>query len=214
MRKKYIIWDFDGTLVNTNDIIIESWQATFEHYLGHKLPEKEVVATFGETLADTIAEKIPGRTYEEVRDYYRAYQAAHCAGRVYVFEGIRELLDELKARGCRLGVATSRTIYSYSDYMKELGLEGYMDAAVTMEDVAKHKPDPESIIKVLEKLGASAGEAIMIGDTKYDIGCANNAGVESVLVGWSHWTDMDSMSADGFVPTHIIDKPAELLNII
>ena len=57
--KKYIIWDFDGTIANTNNIIIESWQATFRKYLGRELPVKDIEATFGETLKDTIPKLIP-----------------------------------------------------------------------------------------------------------------------------------------------------------
>ena len=63
--KKYIIFDFDGTLANTNDVIVASWQATLEHYLGHSLPVREIEATFGETLMHTIAEKLPGEDPDE-----------------------------------------------------------------------------------------------------------------------------------------------------
>ena len=212
--KKYIIWDFDGTIACTNDIIIESWQATFRHYLGHELPVREIEATFGETLVHTIGEKIPGADPDEVMAYYRDYQYAHCEGRVYVFDGMKEVLEELKTRGCKQGVATSRTAKSFHKYMKGFGLDGIMDVVVSMEDVTKHKPDPESVDRVLEKFGADPSEAIMIGDTKYDIGCAQNAGVDSVLVGWSHYVDEESMAADGFEPTYRIDTPAQLLDII
>jgi pyrophosphatase PpaX len=212
--KKYIIWDFDGTIANTNDVILASWQATYEHYLGHRLPVREIEATFGETLRHTIGEKIPGAPYEEVRDYYRAYQDAHCDGMVYVFEGVKELLDVLKTRGCKLGVATSRTAYSFGNYARDLGIEGCFDVLVTMEDVTEHKPHPASVNLVLEKFGASPEEAIMLGDTKYDIGCANNAGVDSVLVGWSHYVDEESMAADGYEPTYRIERPEQLLDLI
>ena len=57
--KKYIIFDFDGTLANTNDIIVASWQATFEHFLGHSMPVREIEATFGEILVNTIGRLIP-----------------------------------------------------------------------------------------------------------------------------------------------------------
>ena len=100
MKKRYIIWDFDGTLANTNNIIIASWQATFEHYLGHTLPVNEIEATFGEVLVDTIGRLLPDAPVNEVVDYYRAYQDSHQEDyEVYVFEGVRELLDELHARG-------------------------------------------------------------------------------------------------------------------
>ena len=202
MKKRYIIFDFDGTLANTNNIIVASWQATFEKYLGYSLPVREIEATFGEILVNTIGRLIPEAPVNEVVDYYRAYQNSHQQDyEVYVFEGVRELLEQLRARGCIIGVGTSRTAYSFWNYMKKLDMDQLVDEVVTMNDVTSHKPDPETIDAVLKKMMAHAGEpfdddsgitdsvrdaAIMIGDTKYDIGCANNAGVDSVMVGWSH----------------------------
>ena len=224
MKKKYIIFDFDGTLVNTNDIIIASWQATFEHYLGCRKPVKEIEATFGETLMHTIGVKLPGAPVNEVIDYYRAYQDSHKdEGIVYVFDGIKEVISELRARGLMIGVATSRTTYSFNNYMKQFGMEGAVDEIVTMDDVTRHKPDPESLNVCLARLSgfpADAlpedvkGQAVMIGDTKFDIGCANNAGIDSVLVGWSHYVDEEDMAEHGFEPTYRIDRPDELLDII
>lgn len=214
MKKPYVILDFDGTIANTNDIILESWQATFMHYLGHTLPDREIEATFGETLKHTIHEKLPGEDYETVRDFYRDYQDANCAGRVYVFEGMRELLEILRVEGHKIGVATSRTAHSFWNYMRELGIDHYVDEIVTMEDVKKHKPDPESVTKLLDKFGAKPEEAIMVGDTKYDIGCAQNAGVDSVLAGWSHYVDEEAMRADGYEPTYRIKSPLDLVDII
>ena len=230
MNKKYIIFDFDGTLANTNNIIIASWQATFEHYLGYTLPVREIEATFGEVLVNTIGRLIPDAPANEVVDYYRAYQDAHQHDyEVYVFEGIRELLEQLRERGCVIGVGTSRTAFSFWNYMKKLGMDGYVDEVVTINDVTSHKPDPETINAVLIKMMAHAREpydsaagipdtvrdaTVMVGDTKYDIGCANNAGVDSVMVGWSHYVDEDAMLADGFVPTYRMERPEQLLEII
>ena len=90
MNKKYIIFDFDGTLANTNNIIIASWQATLKHYLGHDLPVREIEATFGEILVYTIGRLMPDAPVNEVVDYYRAYQDSHQKEyEVYVFEGVR-----------------------------------------------------------------------------------------------------------------------------
>ncbi len=219
--KKYVIFDFDGTLACTNDVIVASWQATFDHYLGFRPDRRMIEATFGETLKYTIETNFPNNTVEEVREYYRAYQNAHCEGMVYAFEGVRELIDELHERGCLIGIATSRTTSSLRQYMKELDLETGIDAIVAAEDVTKHKPDPEAVLVTLERLVApekvsekARHEAIMIGDTKFDIGCAMNAGVDSVLVGWSHYIDEEDMRADGIEPTHRINTPAELLDLV
>ena len=217
--KKYIIFDFDGTLANTNDIIVASWQATYEHYLGHTLPVREIEASFGEILVNTIGRMIPDAPVNEVVDFYRSYQDSHQQEyEVYVFEGVRELLEQLRARGCIIGVGTSRTAYSFRNYMKKLEMDQLVDEVVTMNDVSSHKPDPETIDALLIKMMANAGEpydecsgipehvrdaAVMIGDTKYDIGCANNAGVDSVIVGWSHYVDEEAMLAEGFVPTYL-----------
>jgi pyrophosphatase PpaX len=230
MNKKYIIFDFDGTLANTNNIIIASWKATFERYLGYTLPVREIEATFGEVLVNTIGRLIPDAPANEVVDYYRAYQDAHQHDyEVYVFEGIRELLEQLRERGCVIGVGTSRTAFSFWNYMKKLGMDGYVDEVVTINDVTSHKPDPETINAVLIKMMAHAGEpydsaagipdtvrdaTVMVGDTKYDIGCANNAGVDSVMVGWSHYVDEEAMLAEGYKPTYNIEKPEQLLEII
>ena len=243
MNKRYIIFDFDGTLVNTNQIIIDSWQAVFEHFLGHRLPESTIEASFGEVLMYSISYLVPDADVDEVVDFYREYQNAHQnREKVHEFEGIRELLDELRRRDCIIGVGTSRTTHSFWRYMEMLGLKDYIDEAVTMNDVEKHKPDPETVNAVLLKMMAhdkraweeieDGGEAeshakedaeipqdvkdaaIMIGDTKFDIGCAQNAGIDSVLIGWSHYIDEEKLKESGFTPTYRIEKPEELLNLI
>ena len=224
MKKRYIIFDFDGTLVNTNDIIMESWQATLRRYLGRELPERTIEATYGEILVDSMAKLIPGVDVDEAVDYYRVYQDEHQNEEVvYVFEGIKELLSELRRLGYLIGVGTSRTAGTFHAYMKMFGIDDMVDASVTMNDVTRHKPDPETAEAVLKRLAACDGrewseelreEAIFIGDTKYDIGCASNAGIDSILIGWSHYVDEEDMDAFGCEPTYKINKPADLLDIL
>ena len=106
--------------------------------------------------------------------------------------------------------------------MEELGIEHLVDVTVSMNDVTNHKPHPETAEVVLSKLMARDGSAcdnakeaaIFIGDTKFDIGCANAAGIDSVLVGWSHYVDKEALAAEGYVPTYEIDKPSDLLKLI
>ena len=242
MSKKYIIFDFDGTIANTNDVITASWQASFRHYLGHELPVHTIEATFGEVLVTSISKLIPGVDVNEVADYYRNYQNDHSEEYpVYVFDGVRELIEELRARGCLIGVGTSRTASSFRKYMRALGMEDLVDEAVTMEDVTHHKPHQETVEATLLKLMAHdkedweaaeihpenegedgdiripdevRKEAIMIGDSKFDIACAQNAGVDSVLIGWSHYIDEEDMAAFGCEPTYRVETPAELLEIL
>ena len=211
--KKYIIFDFDGTVINTNDVVIASWQEVFRTYLGHELPVEEVIKTFGETLWTTLDRVIPGVDQDEAVKCYRTYQNAHCDEMVTECAGVKELLKELKARGYKLAIATSRTRLSYQGYADKFDLNEYFDAVVTMEDVTHHKPHPETVTATLEKLGARPEEAVMLGDTKFDIGCSNNAGVDSVYVGWS-MARIEDIEAAGYHPTYVIEEPMDLFKLI
>lgn len=214
MKKKFLVFDFDGTLFNTNEIIIESWQAAAMHYLGHELPREDIERTFGETLTHTVSYLMPEENNLEVCDFHKAYQEAHFDGIVSVFDGVREVLTELRKRGCKLAVATSRRRESFTEYMNNFSMFNYFDATIVMEDVSHHKPHPESLEVAMKKLGANPEETLMVGDTKFDMGCAKNAGVDSVMVRWSHYVDDDELDRLGFTPTYNIYKPEELLELI
>lgn len=214
MKKKYVIFDFDGTLVNTNEVIIQSWQAAARHYMGHEMDPRKIEETFGEALPFTVSYLMPEEDVMEVCDYHKAYQEKNCDNLVTMFDGMVELLDELKLRGYKLAVATSRRKVSFYEYMEKYDLLKYFDAEVVMEDVEHHKPHPESLLVALKKLGAKPEEAIMVGDTRFDIGCANNAGVDSVLVKYSHYIDFEELKRLGFEPTYTIEEPKDLLELI
>ena len=224
MAKKYIIFDFDGTLVHTNDVIIGSWQATYEHYLGRQVSRSQIEQTFGETLADTIRNRIPDAPVEEVKSYYRAWQEAHKESLVYIYDGIKELLAELRGRGCVIGVGTSRTASSLWNYLRQFGIDDSIDAVVTMDDVTRHKPHPDTALAVLAKMaGLEAGaeipgeilaDAVMLGDSRFDIGCASNAGIDSVLTIWGRPIGEEEISTWDWRPTYVIERPSELLSIM
>ena len=72
--KKYILFDFDGTLVNTNDVILASWQHTYRHYLGHEMPVDHITSCFGEPLLLTMEREFPGVDPQESADVYRQFQ--------------------------------------------------------------------------------------------------------------------------------------------
>ena len=211
--KKYIIFDFDGTLINTDEIIIESWDATFKHY-GHRVSREEIFSTFGETLVYTISQRMPEVDSDEAIQYYKDYQAAHCEDLVTLFEPTMEILDGLRARGCKMAIATSRLEDSFTRYMNQFGLWDYFETWLTKDDVTKHKPDPESCLVALKRLGGTPEEALMIGDTRFDIGCANNAGVDSVLAGWSPNVSRERIVSQGYVPKYFPRTAEELFKIV
>ena len=212
--KKYIVFDFDGTIINTNDVIIASWQATWEKFLGYRESVQVIKDTFGETLKFTASQKFPEIPVDDVINYYREYQFQHCDEMVYIFDGIEEMLKELKTQGYRTAIATSRTYEGTMKYLHQFGIAEYFDAVVTMDDVTNHKPNPETCLVALEKLGGKPEEAVMLGDTRFDIGCSNNAGVDSILVGWGEVTNEEKLREIGYEPTYCIDHPRDLIALL
>lgn len=211
--KKYILFDFDGTLVNTNDVILASWQHTYKHYLGHEVPVEHITACFGEPLLVTMEREFPGVDPAESAAVYRQFQVENADRLVTIFPGIKELLVALKEAGYVLGIVTSRTRESALRYMDMFGIASYFDDLVTCDDTTIHKPNPEPLLLALSKLGASADESLMIGDSPFDIKCANNAGVDSVMVEWRITCDDTSLIDDAKVD-YWIHQPMELMELL
>ncbi len=208
-----VLFDFDGTLVNTNDAIIASWQHTYVHYTGREASLEHITSCFGEPLLITMAREFPGVEPEESAEVYRRFQIENTDQLVKVFDGIPELLEALKKAGFRIAIVTSRTRESANRYMNMLGIDGYFEDMVSCEDTTIHKPNPEPILCCLEKLGISRDEAIMIGDSPFDMKCANNAGVKSVLVGWRITSGSASQATDARADFEI-EKPMDLMTVL
>lgn len=193
---KTILWDFDGTLVDTNSVIIESWQATYRHYLGIEKSEDYIKMFFGEPLLITLEREIPGVDPEESAEYYRACQKDRAAELVKVIEGIPEALEYLSKKGYRHCIVTSRTRETTLRYLDMFDMGKYFEDMVCTEDTNIHKPEAEPILLALKKMRAEKSEAVMIGDGVFDVKSANNAGVISILVGWRATSDAPPLIED------------------
>ena len=208
-----VLFDFDGTLVNTNDVIIASWQHTYMYYLGREESLEKITACFGEPLLLTMEREFPEVDPRESAGVYRNFQKENADELVKIFPGIKELLESLKTDGFRMGVVTSRTRESAQRYMDMFGIGDYFEEMVSCDDTDIHKPNPEPILLCLKKMGITAEEALMVGDSPFDIKCANNAGVKSVLVGWRITGDGQTLIDDAREDFTIVE-PAELTGIL
>ncbi len=205
-----ILFDYDGTLMDTNEVVLQSWQHTFRTLRGREEDPAVIRSTFGEPLVMTLAKLFPETPVEESLEIYRTYQREVFTDFVEIFPGMLELLEELKQRGYKLGLVTSRTKDTTWRGLEHYGMDKYFDAVITAGDTDKHKPDPAPILITLDKMDAATGEAIMVGDTMFDLECAENAGVKSVIVDWSvTMTPEEKSRAD-----YIIKTANELLDIL
>lgn len=212
-RINTVLFDFDGTLMNTNELIIGSWQHTYETITGIPGNREEIISTFGETLKVSMGKAFPDYPAHEAVEIYRSYQRGKFGDYISLFPGMLELLQELKNNAYRTAIVTSRLKPTTMEGLEKFELHQYLDTIVTMEDCTKHKPDPEPVLIALEKLKAKPDESIMLGDSMFDIKCAKAAGVKSVLVGWAMAVTEEDKCGP-YAPDYIIETAEELLDIL
>lgn len=211
-----VIFDFDGTIMDTNNVIIHSWQHTYRTLTGCNGDVDYILSTFGEPLEFSLKNAFPNVPIEQSLQIYRDWHRDHFRSMIKLFPGVKEMLTEVKARGFKTGIATSRVAKTLFEGLRKYELEQYFDAIVTVEDIKKPKPEPDTILKVLEKLHSVPEASIMIGDSIHDILCAHNAGTSSVLVGWSAALSGKTKKdfAPDEAPDHIIYKAEDIFDII
>ncbi len=219
MKKiKAVLFDFDGTIFDTNKLILESWKEVFRVKNAAEKSESEILATFGEPLLVTMEKWFPGEA-DECISIYRNYQKNIFFEMIEIYPGMEELIKKLKALGYFNAIVTSRLTSSTIDTLEKYDLRRYFDIVVTCDDTDRHKPDPEPVLLALSKLDISEEEAIMIGDSKFDILCAHNAGVKAMLVAWSQAMSgapemTEAPEGSPYRPDFIIDRADLLLEIL
>ena len=214
MRKiTTVLFDFDGTLMDTNNVILKSWQHTFRTVEGKERPEAEILETFGEPLYITMAKVLPQIPVEKGAEIYRSYHYDNFTELIEIFPGILDLLEELRARGYKTGIVTSRLAHTTKIGLQKYDMEQYFDVVITCDDTDKFKPDPEPVNVAMARLGSKPEETIMVGDSKYDIQSARSAGAKSALVSWALAITEDEKSGEN-APDYILETAEHLLNIL
>ena len=206
-----VLFDFDGTLMDTTDIIIGSWQTVYREVTGKEGDVAEILGTFGEILRDSLANRFPERDTDELVDIYKSWQLDRFEKEVKLFPGTKQMLQQLAADGYKLAIVTSRIKETSLKALRMFGIDDLFDSVITANDCTKHKPDPEPVELALAELGVPAERAVMVGDTVHDMGCARNAGVRYVMVGWS--STVPGGKPEGEQPDAVIEEAGDLTEI-
>lgn len=209
---KLIILDFDGTLGDTADLIIRTMQATIKELGLPSRTDKECGDMIGLRLIE-----IPHVLFPECGDiselyastYRRLFHEFNTDGAVTLYPNVMETLMELKRRGKTLTIASSRSHASLAEYIENLGLSDIISYILGADDVKEGKPNPETIFKTLERFDFDTDEAIMIGDTVFDINMGTNAGVKTCGVTYGNGSRESLSDADW-----VIDDFGSLLELI
>lgn len=209
-RWPVVVFDLDGTLVNTIPLIVASYRHALRAVLDQELDEATIRGWIGRTLVSTFRDVDPDRADELVEAYldFNLEQMPHL---VQPFEGVAELLADLRTAGLVVGVATSKRRHSAELTLASVGLQDAVPLTTTMEDTLTHKPAPEPVLHALDALGRRPDEAVYIGDAVVDVLAAHAAGTSSVAVTWGAG-EPEALRA--VTPTALVTSTDELRTVL
>jgi HAD superfamily hydrolase (TIGR01509 family) len=208
-RPACVIFDIDGTLTETNELIFASFNYVAEKYLGRRFAPPEIVALFGPPEEGTVLKMFGPDHLDAIMEDLLGYYADHHASMASLHEGIDEILQYLRNRGVKLAVFTGKGRRTAMITLDALHLTPHFDFIVSGNDVVHHKPHPEGILRVLDKFGLKPEEAMMVGDSLSDVHASHAAGVPvaSVL-----WDSIDPVRVKGANPDYVFENVRDMLS--
>lgn len=208
---KKIIFDFDGTLVNSNEAVIASLNATFFEFRG-EMPDytDDIEPILGKPLEIQIGH-FNLENLDEAIAYYRTYYREIRDEKTLAYEGVEPLLRILKQRGYQMGILSNKGSDGLNHGLDKFGYKGYFDVLVSKDEMTQKKPHPECFKPVLDAMGGQLSDYMIIGDSTSDMELGHHLEITSVLV---KWTLLPIEVFSHAVPDYIIDTPLALLNVL
>ena len=212
MKIKGVLFDLDGTLVNTTPLILESFRHTFKQF-GLPVPtDSELVAGFGLPMRTAVTAYMPDEMADEFCDAYRAYQRTRHDELIEGIDGVGETLSALKRSGIKMAVVTSK---KRPAAIRDLGcydLVKYFDSIIACDDCAENKPLPGPSLMALKRLGLTGADCLAVGDSPYDLQSARAAGCQTAAVRYTSF-DWNFILNEG-KPDYVLNKMTDLLTLI
>lgn len=210
---KAILFDFDGTLVDSAPAIVKTMEQTFFH-LGVTVPEERAMrATIGLPLA-TALQQLGSLTDEQAamatatyRELFPQFALSHLT----VFPQVLDTLDILRKQGIRMGIVTSRESNSLDHIMQHHSMASFFEASVTGADGFKPKPAPDMAKALLDRMGLSPEEAMVVGDTTFDIEMGNGCGCRTIAVTYGNH---DAQTLATAHPTYMVDEFVKIMELV
>jgi pyrophosphatase PpaX len=204
--RKAVLFDLDGTLIDTLGLILESFRQGALDVLGREVSGEQVRSLIGIPLIEQARSLAPDHV-EELMAAYRQRNVELHDSMIRYFEGTREMLEALKVEDRRLAVVTSKRNGPALEGLASFDLQGYFEFISGLEETEKHKPDPEPLLVAARRLGLPITECIYVGDSIYDMRAARAAGTTAVGVLWGVATRKELLEAGA---EHLASSPHEL----
>ncbi len=207
-----VLFDLDGTLIDSVDLIVDSYLHTFRT---HGLPEssrEQILAGLGRPLRSIFGEWTDDPvTMDAWIATYRAYNLGHHDARVTAYPGAVAMVRRIRAAGCRTGLVTSKNRGGAIRGLALVGLEDAIEVIVGADDVTQPKPHPEPVERALARLGMPATGCLFVGDSHHDVFSGRDAGVHTAGVTWGPF---DRAHLEAAAPTYYCDTPEALLALV
>lgn len=210
MKINTVLFDLDGTLINTNELIISSFLHTLHTYYPNQYKREDVLPFIGPSLHDTFS-SIDKDRVEELIQCYRQFNHDHHDELVEEYETVYDTVKILREKGYKIGIVTTKIRETTNMGLKLTKLNSFFDVIVTIDDVENVKPHPEPIQKAIRLLEAKPEETLMVGDNHHDIVGGKNAGVKTAAVAW---TIKGREYLESYNPDYVLEKMSDLLPII
>jgi HAD superfamily hydrolase (TIGR01509 family) len=182
-----VIFDIDGTLTQTNELIFDSFNHVAQKYLKKTFAPEEIIGMFGPPEEIAIERLVGKENVDKAMDDYISYYDRNFLSDAEIFEGMKEIIESLKKKGLRLGIFTGKGRRTTLITLDKIGITKYFDMVVTGTDVTNHKPSSEGIIKIIDNLKVQPNQVLMVGDAVSDIKAAHEAGVSIAAVVWDSY---------------------------
>lgn len=208
MAHRVVLFDLDGTLVDSIELIVQAATRAFTVVLGASPGRGEIMAGIGKPLMTQFGAyaRDEGELHRLI-DAYREHQLAHHDALTRPYDGVNDVVAWLAEGGRSLGVVTSKIEPLAIRALDHVGLRPHFPLVVGIESTSRHKPDPDPLLFAMQRLGGSPGECVYVGDSPFDLRAAHAAGIDSIAVTWGAFAE-ESLRAER--PTFVARSPAEL----
>ena len=184
---KCIVFDMDGTLTQTNQLIYDSFNYIAQKYAGRTYTVPEIHAMFGPPEEEALLDIVRPDQMDEVMKDYLAFYRMHHSRLARLYPGIDEILCYAKDQGKKLALFTGKVIHTTRITLQEFHIDKYFDFVVTGNDVVNRKPSSEGLRKIMEHFALQPNEVLMVGDAVSDVKAAHEAGVKVAAVVWDSY---------------------------
>jgi pyrophosphatase PpaX len=205
-----VVFDLDGTIVDSVELIIVSFQHAIREVLGREASREESIANVGRPLREQMVMLSPEHA-DELVAVYREFNHREHDRMLTLYDGILNLLHALQVGGVKLGLVTSKSRYTTQMAFDLTGIESYFDEAICADESPRNKPSPDPILLCLERLGVSPVDAAYVGDSPSDIQAAIAAGVHAIGVTWGVFSEEALVAEKPDRLVHTIPELAEVL---